>query len=370
MTVRRSSPDKGTLTSTQTELYVGDLVEVCSKDEILRTLDKNGQLDGTPFMPEMFAACGQRFRVFKRAHKTCDTVNDYKGRKLNDAVHLVGSRCDGSAHGGCEAGCLIFWKTAWLRPLAQTDADQRPRESVSPESNPKSGCTEADVLSAVLRPVSGTDTEPAYLCQATQVPAATQPLSPWELSQYLEDYRSGNVRPGRMLASAIYMAYHHWLVNLGIGWGPALRWIYDKFQLLWGGSQYPRIHGKLPAGAKTPAVTLNLQPGEWVKVKNRDAILATCDEGDLNRGMKFDAELVPYCGGVYQVLRRVTRILNEKTGRMQVMKTPCIVLDSVVCQARYSECRVFCPRSIHLYWREIWLERAEPTANMRGGRDR
>jgi hypothetical protein len=75
--------------------------------------------------------------------------------------------------------------------------------------------------------------------------------------------------------------------------------------------------------------------------------------------MKFDAELVPYCGGTYKVLRRVTRILNEKTGAMHEMKTPCIILDSVVCQARYSECRLFCPRGVYPYWREIWLERVE-----------
>jgi hypothetical protein len=155
------------------------------------------------------------------------------------------------------------------------------------------------------------------------------------------------------------MVYRHWLVNLGIGLGPFLKWLYDRFQGLIGGVPYPRRHGVLPAGSRTPVNPLNLQPGEWVRVKSRDEILATCDEGDMNRGMKFDAELVPYCGGNYRVLKRVTRILNEKTGTMQVMKTPCIILDSVVCQARYSECRLFCPRSVYSYWREIWLERSD-----------
>jgi hypothetical protein len=73
--------------------------------------------------------------------------------------------------------------------------------------------------------------------------------------------------------------------------------------------------------------------------------------------MAWDAELVPYCGGSYRVLRRVTRIIDEKTGKMQEMKTPCIILDSVVCEARYAKCRLFCPRGIYTYWREIWLER-------------
>src|SRR5262252_11093353 len=102
--------------SSQVLLRAGDWVEVRSKEEILATLDRNGQLEGMPFMPEMFSACGKRFQVYKRAHKTCDTVHEYKGRKMKDAVHLDGVRCNGEAHGGCEASCLIFWKTAWLRP--------------------------------------------------------------------------------------------------------------------------------------------------------------------------------------------------------------------------------------------------------------
>jgi hypothetical protein len=58
----------------KSRLKVGEWVEVKSKDEILKTLDKDGQLDGMPFMAEMFAFCGKRFRIHKSAHKACDTV--------------------------------------------------------------------------------------------------------------------------------------------------------------------------------------------------------------------------------------------------------------------------------------------------------
>ena len=64
-------------------------------------------------------------------------------------------------------------------------------------------------------------------------------------------------------------------------------------------------------------------------------------------------------GGTYRVVKRVSKILDEKTGKMVEMKTPAIILNGVVCQARYSSCRMFCPRSIYSYWREIWLERVE-----------
>jgi hypothetical protein len=76
--------------------------------------------------------------------------------------------------------------------------------------------------------------------------------------------------------------------------------------------------------------------------------------------MGFDGEQMPYCGGTYRVHKRVTKILNEKTGKMMHMKNPCIILENVFCEGRYSECRMFCARSIYSYWREIWLERVSP----------
>jgi len=90
-------------------------VEVLSEEEILRTLDAKGRLDALPFMPEMLQYCGKRFRVYKRADKTCDTIDNAGSRRMRGAVHLEDLRCDGAAHGGCQARCLIFWKEAWLR---------------------------------------------------------------------------------------------------------------------------------------------------------------------------------------------------------------------------------------------------------------
>ena len=97
-------------------LRAGDIVEVRSANEILSTLDVNGTLDALPFMPEMLQYCGKRFRVYKSAHKSCDTIKDWMTmRGMTNAVHLEGLRCDGEAHGGCQAGCLLFWKVAWLK---------------------------------------------------------------------------------------------------------------------------------------------------------------------------------------------------------------------------------------------------------------
>jgi hypothetical protein len=331
------------------KLIVGDWVEVRSKEEILKTLDGNGKLDGMPFMPEMFAFCGKRFQVYKRAHKTCDTVFPVRGRRVDRAVHLD-TRCDGEAHGGCQAGCLIFWKEAWLKRVNGASDTQAPLITIGP-------ATEAAVWEGAQAPADGGPTR--YICQATQLPYATTTLRWWDLSQYLEDYSSGNVNLWRIVCGFVYSIYFN-LSQAGIGAGPAMRWFYNRFHWIWRGTKFPRNTGTIPEGQPTPAVSLNLQAGELVRVKSHEEILKTITTASRNRGMGWDAEMVPYCGKTYRVLKRVTKIINERTGEMLEMKTPCIILDSVVCQSRYSHCRMFCPRSIYSYWREIWLERVAP----------
>ena len=339
---------------------VGDMVEVRSKEEILQTLDAGGQLDGMPFMPEMFQFCGQQFRVYKRAHKTCDytTGYPYRSARLPAAVHLE-TRCDGTAHGGCQAGCLLYWKKAWLKPVTNDAEIPRPGTGVSLGSHTKhlqgSGCSEAEVLNhtQVRDPEGGSS---RYICQATQIPYATKPLAWWDVRQYFIDYSSGNVGLGRVFSALIYSIYYH-LSQAGVGLGPAMRWFYDKCYPVWDGTRFPRTRGAIPNGSPTPAAALNLQPGELVRVKPHGEILKTINTLSKNRGMYWDAELVPYCGGTYRVLRRVSRVIDEQTGMMLEMKTPCIVLDKVVCQARYSPGRMLCPKSMYPYWREIWLER-------------
>jgi hypothetical protein len=112
-----------------TSLRGGDLVRVRSAEEIIGTLDEGQTLDGLPFMPEMLKYCGQCFRVYKSAHKTCDTVSKTGIRGMKQAVHLDGLRCDGSDHGGCQAACLLFWKEAWLERVTDDQGGAPPQES-------------------------------------------------------------------------------------------------------------------------------------------------------------------------------------------------------------------------------------------------
>jgi hypothetical protein len=339
-------------------LRAGDWVEVRSKEEILATLDNNGRLEGLPFMPQMFEYCGKRLKVFKRAHKTCDTINNTGGRTLPNAVHLE-VRCNGKAHGDCHAACLIFWKEAWLRPIDEKAASAGvPSEEPKPLALPnKTVCTEEEVWKATRAQNQKADDETRYVCQATEMPHYTTRISWWDARQYIEDYASGNVDMGRIIRGLIYMSYWHIFHAKRNRIGRPSRWLYDWFQGLWGGIPFPRWKGTIPAGQSTPLSILNLQPGELVCVKSYKEILATVDDENKNRGMAFDAELVPYCGGTYRVRTVVKNFIDEKTGKMMSLKTPAVILEGVWCQARYSNRRFFCPRAIYSWWREAWLER-------------
>ena len=336
------------------KLKVGDWVEVRSKEEILRTLDREGQLDGMPFMPEMFAFCGKRFQVYKRAHKTCDTVFPVRGRRVDRAVHLE-TRCDGSAHGGCQASCLLFWKDAWLKRVGSKEGASPAAARRAPENAGAPSCTELDVIRNA-QAVDPADGETRYNCQATKLPYATEKLEWWDLRQYVEDYLSGNVGLWRLVCGAIYFLYYGISQRTPIGGGFMLR-LYDRLYPLWRGSPFPRRHGTIPEGEATPVANLNIQPGELVRIKPYSEILTTLNTRDRNRGLYFDSEEVPYCGKEFRVLKRLERIVNERTGKMQEMKTPSLILDGVICESRYSECRLGCPRSIYSYWREIWVQR-------------
>jgi hypothetical protein len=337
----------------------GDRVVVLPRLEILRTLDRSGRCDGLPFMPEMLPYCGKQFTIYKSAHKSCDytTAYPYRSRRISDAFLLEGARCDGLAHGGCQAGCTLIWKGAWLRR-----ADVTPLVQVAPSDVVPGEAAETSLLWSHTYITDPTDGLPKYLCQATQIRASGEILAWWDLRQYIKDYTSGNVTLRRLLSGFLYSSYFH-LSEAGIGIGSSMRWIFNGFSFALRGTRWPRTPGTVPDGTPTPSTSLNLKPGELVRIKSHDEILNTISKSNRNRGLLWDAELVPYCGGRYRVLRRVTKLISEQTGKMVEMKGACIVLDSVICQARYSSCRMFCPRAMYPYWREIWLERIDDLAS-------
>jgi len=259
---------------------------------------------------------------------------------MSDAVHLEDLRCDGSGHGGCQAGCLLFWKEAWLEPVAHGGSANARLVSPVDQSLP---AHDVAGLHASTRVACGGPeaASPCYRCQATEIRNATTEVRRRDRFNpffYLRDLTSGNVTLRDFIRFGLFAAF-------------------NAMSRRWFGRRYPLVCGR--AGDKTPNATLNLQPGELVTVRSKDDILQTLNAQQRNRGLFFDVEMTPFCeNGSYRVLRRVERIIDEKTGRMINIPNACLILDGVTCSGHRSSDRMFCPRSIYPYWREIWLERA------------
>jgi hypothetical protein len=333
--------------ATSLSLRAGDWVVVRSKEEILATLDNFGRLDGLPFQPDMLECCGKRFRVAKTAHKTCDTtVHNTGGRKMYDTVHLEGARCEGKLHDGCQADCVYFWKEAWLK----RDED-RSSPSIPQNASP---CSEERLMQT--RFAEGSDpSDPTWVCQTTAIYEASDFLPWWDIRQYIRDVTGGNHSAWHMLKIILRSGYRK-ILYVGPGYQLKVN-IYNKWQKIFGGESLPIMDGKLDNGSKTPTEILDLKPGDLIEVKSAEEIAETITQDGFNRGMRYDPEMIKYSGRRYRVQDRIDKLINEKTGKMVRMKSPCIKLENVYCRAECTEKRLGCPRASNTYWREIWLKR-------------
>jgi len=308
------------------EFKAGAEVFVRSADEIRATLDADGTLDGVVFMPEMLASCGKPFRIQRRVEKTC--VEGFPLRRFpgNDVVVLDGPRCDGSGHDGCGHGCRIFWKEEWLRP----------RDASTPIPNDDTAGVET--LRAALKTKVDAD---HYFCQSTELERATESFpgkqNVWRLRIAFREIRDGDISVREMARMfRLWFGEKWYRIRFGDGWlrGP---------------------------NVKTPTLSLNLQPGERVRVKTMPQIMETLDANRRNRGIGLCNEIMRCCGRDAEVRYRVNRLINETTGVMRELSDT-VVINVVDDPKLADECLCFdepgdCPRGELMYWREIWLER-------------
>lgn len=296
-------------------LMPDDLVEVRSAAEIFATLDEKGTLGNLPFMPEMLAFCGRQFRVSRRAFKTC--VDDQDMRQMDDTVFLEDVRCNGRSHGCCDRGCLIFWKTAWLK-RAGTDS--------LPTGVATKRLSELDLVSLAGR-------DGRFFCQSTEIINATKPLPWWKTKQYVWDLKY-NRTPLFLFAYSLCVAF------------------YNKLALRMKLRAWGAVTGSGAAGSSEP---LNLEPGEFVRVKPLAEIRATLNAEGKHQNLLFAPAQASFCGRVLKVVGRVENIVLEATTRQRTIKDT-VVLEGATCDG---VCHRLCPRQSLLFWRECWLERVK-----------
>jgi hypothetical protein len=314
------------------EFAAGSRVELRSPAEIAATLDGSGELDGLPFMPEMTRMFGRAYVVAAQADRVCDTISPVSIRRMPDTVFLQAARCDGLEHGGCQAECLLFVRAAWLQHLPEGAAPtERAAEAVAE-------------LRAKLLPHAQYEVDelPRFRCQATQMQKASDRVSGKSFISYLDVLRKGDTSAAqfaRVMSRAVATE-----VGARVGVVPAI-----------------------PLGTKGPATspktaTLDLQPGDWVRVRTREEIEPTLNNKGRNRGLWFDREMLRLSGQVFRVHSRVDRLIHEVEGTMIEITSDCVTLEGAECSGQHSVGRWFCPRAIPPYWREAWLERVEAPA--------
>ncbi|QIG51834.1 hypothetical protein G5V57_31490 [Nordella sp. HKS 07] len=314
----------------QSPLRNGDIVEVRSASEIVGTLDVLGTVDGMPFMPEMASYVGQRFRVSRRVEKICDTIAATGSRRMRDTLYLEDLRCNGSQHGGCQAGCRIYWKEEWLRRVDGFDKPSGTR------GNPEKLQTIAE---RGTRPGEKQGDTQIWRCQATEAFRASEPLKTSDLRQYWREMTNGNFNPVRLT-------------------GILIRGLFMELASRFGWLRPTPFRG--PGKQQGSSCDLEqVRPGDLVRVRTPAEIAATLDGEGLNRGLSFDREMLPFCGRVLRVKDKVRRIIDDKTGRMLTIPKDCVILEGAVCSGERSVGRWLCPREIHAYWRESWLQKAE-----------
>ncbi len=285
-------------------------------------------------MPEMLGYFGKSFRVKARLERVCDTIEPIGLRHIVDAVLLDDLRCDGVAHGGCQAQCRLYWKEAWLRPLA---ADQAPTLLVR-------GSELAELESrarANTRPRHSTTDDQVFRCQGTELQRSSQPVRWWDAHSLLRQTRNGNVgalRFARVMSRSVANE------------------IGQRVGLV---SRFPFMPQNPPGHVFASPDPVGLRPGELVRIRSKEEIAQTLTPESKNRGLWFDREMLVYCGKTARVQAKVERFVNEKTGRLVELASDCYILEGVICTSDQSDGRWFCPREIYSWWRECWLERLD-----------
>jgi hypothetical protein len=98
---------------------------------------------------------------------------------------------------------------------------------------------------------------------------------------------------------------------------------------------------------------LDLKPGELVRVRSEAEIASTLDARGSNKGLYWMPLMREFCGQEFKVFKRVANIRLESTGEQARVKNT-VLLDDCLCKGLYG-----CDKSCFLFWREVWLERAD-----------
>ena len=109
--------------------------------------------------------------------------------------------------------------------------------------------------------------------------------------------------------------------------------------------------------AAAAVITNHLADGDWVRVRSAEEIQPTLNQWKELKGCAFLDSMWEYCGTEHQVLKVMTRFLDERDYTVKKVRGV-VLLKEVYCHGTPVFGR--CDRCCHLFWREEWLEKIAP----------
>jgi hypothetical protein len=96
----------------------GDTIKVRSKQEISKSVNPLGTLDGCLMMDQMWEFCGKGFKILKVVDNFFDEYQ-YRMYKVRSPLYILeGLICNGlveSFEHRCDRSCYILWHEDWLQ---------------------------------------------------------------------------------------------------------------------------------------------------------------------------------------------------------------------------------------------------------------
>jgi hypothetical protein len=112
--------------------------------------------------------------------------------------------------------------------------------------------------------------------------------------------------------------------------------------------------GVKSTNSESDAKNGRLEAGDFVRVRNKDEILATLNLWRQLKNCTFMPEQEEYCGSRQRVLKRLERFVDERDYRVKKV-SGIVLLEGLNCQGTsdYGHC----DRACFYFWREEWLEK-------------
>lgn len=334
----------------------GTVVRIRSEQEIERALTSEGTVEGVPFTYEHRLFCDSTHEVLSEVRSIL--VEGYGQRRIKDVYLLKGATCSGVAHRGCQRNCLLFFRREWLEKPGTSETGQSSVESLRGS------------IPAGSRYTAGIESGNALPSCQGQGDLLVRATIPWafDIWQRIGQIFRAEIGIGEFMSVMLFLWNKLWDIEQPVWklstekFGKAvwvviwfllrqnIGWRFKKFKIRNLGSEQSKSSKEQLADITEK---MQLQPGERVRVRSREEIIATLGPNGKNRGLSFVGSMLKYCKREYTVMTRVERVIDERTSKLKTL-TGSVMLEGVICDGvSYRGCQ----RKCLWIWRDDWLER-------------